>query len=123
MTMTHSSHITDLHLTSIFLVLVLFVLAIIWGGTKRGRIVHMILRLLYLVTVGTGIQLLFSIGKIPFDYVSKTVLGILVIGFMEIILVRRKKGDSARLVWILFILCILVTIYVGLSMPIGFFLN
>lgn len=48
------------------------------------------------------------------------ILGILVIGFMEMVLVRKKKGKSVTGVFIGFIVVAIVTILLGLRLPIGF---
>ena len=47
------------------------------------------------------------------------IVGILVIAFMEMVLVRTKKGKSTGMVWTLFVLAFLYVLYLGLSLPMG----
>ncbi|TFD97628.1 MULTISPECIES: YisL family protein [Jeotgalibacillus] len=115
---------THLHITTWVLGIILFfvALALYKGANAKGaKIVHMILRLLYILIVFTGAWLFFLNSQ--FDaalYGVKFLMGILVIGFMEMILVRTKKQKPTKVMWILFAVALLVTLYFGFSLPLGF---
>lgn len=119
--MTASTH---MHITTWVLTLILFVIVLVLhknGKAKAEKIVHMILRLFYLLTIATGgmlVHLLFS--SYPVQYVLKFVFGILVIGFMEMVLVKMKKEKKTTVSWILFIISLVVVLYLGFTLPLGF---
>jgi hypothetical protein len=113
---------THAHITTWLIALILFFIAI--GLQKNGKekglkIVHMILRLFYLLIIATGAMLLFSIN-IDSRYVIKAILGILVIGFFEMVLIRSTKGKSTGVFWGLLIVAFVITVYLGLQLPLGF---
>ncbi|MFS0655982.1 YisL family protein [Bacillus sp. 179-C3.3 HS] len=117
---------THLHITVWVLGIILFFVAFALAGNrdKGAKIVHMIVRLFYVLIIATGVELYVRTGmKIPGyqgEYFGKMLLGILVIGFMEMVLVRKKKGKSITGVLIGFIVVAIVTILLGLRLPIGF---
>ncbi|MEI4791029.1 YisL family protein [Bacillus sp. FJAT-53060] len=117
---------THLHITAWVLGIILFFVAfaLVGKNDKGSKIVHMIVRVFYLLIIATGAELYVRTGmKIPGfqgEYIGKMVLGILVIGLMELILVRKKKGKSVTGVFIGFIVIVIVTILLGLRLPIGF---
>jgi hypothetical protein len=90
---------------------------------KNTKVIHMILRVLYIILLVTGGILFFSVFNITFLYIIKAVLGILMIAFFEIILVRSGDGRTTGIHWILIaITCIFVT-YIGLVLPMGFYIG
>ncbi|MGE6630922.1 YisL family protein [Bacillus sp. NPDC077027] len=117
---------THLHITAWVLGLILFFVALALTGKneKGAKIVHMIVRLFYLLIIATGAELYVRTGmKIPGfqgEYMGKMLLGIIVIGLMEMVLVRKKKGKSIVGVLIGFVVVAVVTILLGLRLPIGF---
>lgn len=119
--MTASTH---LHITTWVLTLVLFFVAVGLhksGKAKAQKIVHMILRLFYLLSIATGgmlVHLMFS--SYPVQYVLKVVFGFLVIGFMEMVLARMKKEKKTSTFWILLIISLVVVLYLGFYLPLGF---
>ena len=52
-------------------------------------------------------------------YDMKFMFGILLIGFMEMVLVRKSKGKSTTVVWGLFAISLIAVLYLGLSGGIG----
>ena len=112
---------THAHITTWVLTIILFFAAIALhrsGKLRAKKVVHMILRLFYLLTIATGgmlIHLLFS--SFPVQYVLKFVFGILVISFMEMVLVRTNKEKSTTMFWILFVISLAVTLYLGFTLP------
>ncbi|MDQ0153839.1 YisL family protein [Robertmurraya andreesenii] len=119
--MTASTH---LHITTWVITLILFFVAVGLqksGNLKAQKIVHMILRLFYLLTFATGgmlVHLMFS--SYPVQYVLKVIFGILVIGFMEMVLARMKKEKKSSIIWILFIVSLVIVLYLGFYLPLGF---
>lgn len=79
---------------------------------KLQKITHMILRLFYIFILGTGLYLL-GIYQFMGIVILKSLLGVIVIGMMEKILVRGKKEKPIKLFIILFILSIILTFYLG----------
>ncbi len=57
---------------------------------QKRKVPHMILRLFYVVMLGTGIGML-SMMQFPATYVVKGLLAVILIAVMEIMLSRRKK--------------------------------
>lgn len=114
---------THAHVTSWVVAIILFVIAATVlnkaGKEKSQKIVKMILRLFYLFILATGALLLFGGVVIDGEYIGKAILGILTIGFMEMILARSSKGKSNGLFWVLFIIVLILTIVLGAKLPLG----
>ncbi|WP_042471206.1 YisL family protein [Bacillus ndiopicus] len=112
---------THLHITTWVLALVLFFVAAL--ASKPNKVVHMILRVMYILIIISGGALFMEWrGKLDdagMNYDMKVLFGILVIGFMEMILVRKKKNKPTTMFWVLFAIVLLVTLYLGLSTGIG----
>lgn len=91
------------------------------GMAKQMKIVHMVLRLFYILIIVTGGILFFEwSANDQMMYGLKLVAGIAVIGFSEMVLIKLNKGKSAKGVVIGLIISFIVTLYLGFSMPIGF---
>ncbi|MEK5443800.1 YisL family protein [Fredinandcohnia sp. FSL W7-1320] len=114
---------THAHVTSWVVAIILFVIAATVlnkaGKEKSQKIVKMTLRLFYLFILATGLLLLFSVSKIDGEYIGKAILGVLTIGFMEMILARSSKAKSTGLFWVLFIIVLILTIALGAKLPLG----
>lgn len=112
------------HITTWVLALVLFfvVLGLNKSGKAKGvKVVHMILRLFYLLIIGTGIWILSSLHSISMMYVIKSLVGILVIGLFEMVIVRTVKGKNTMVVWLLFIISFVLVLYLGfMKLPLTF---
>lgn len=111
---------THAHITSWALALILFFVALYLqksGKEKGAKIVQMILRVFYILILITGIQLIIGAASLPFAYIAKIVFGILSIGFMEMVLVRGKKGKPTTMFWVLLLVSLAITIYLGFSLP------
>ncbi|WP_339149590.1 MULTISPECIES: DUF1516 family protein [unclassified Sutcliffiella] len=110
---------THAHISTWAIALILFVVVLVLtkvGKEKGAKITSMVLRLFYILIVVTGLQL--GWGWITNgQYVLKMVLGIVVIGLMEMISVRTRKGKSTVVVWILFVLALAYIIHLGFSLP------
>lgn len=110
-----------MHITAWALTLVLFLVA--FGLQKAGKekgqkIVHMILRMFYLITFATGGMFVhYLISSHLVETILKIVFGILVLGFMEMVLVRTKKGKKTSIFWLLLIVSVAAVLYLGYSLP------
>ncbi|ARD49100.1 hypothetical protein SporoP37_13415 [Sporosarcina sp. P37] len=113
---------THMHIFTWVVAIVLFLVsASMATGSKGKTVTHMILRLFYVLIIITGAALFFKHMTIDSAlYGIKFVLGILTIGFMEMVLVRGNKGKNTGLMWILFIVALLATLFVGFKLPVGF---
>ncbi|EPR28529.1 hypothetical protein I656_01822 [Geobacillus sp. WSUCF1] len=92
-------------------------------GAARGgqsKIVQMVLRLFYILTIVTGLLLLHSIASISALYWLKALAGLWVIGAMEMVLAAEKKGKSAAARWTQWVIALAVTLFLGLLLPLGF---
>ena len=109
-----------LHLTSIIVAIVLFfVSAMMQKGSTAQKITHMILRLFYILILFSG-GYVFSetmASPLAMEYGLKLLGGLLVIGLMEIILVRKEKEKTIGFLWILFIIILAFTLYMGYRLP------
>ncbi len=113
---------THLHITTWVVALILFFVAnslFKSGKEKPFKIVHMTLRLFYLLIIASGLQLVLSLAAINGEYIGKIILGIYVIGMMEMILVRSKKKKPTRIFWIQFVIVLIIVILLGLRLPLG----
>ncbi|MBS4188834.1 YisL family protein [Bacillus sp. FJAT-49705] len=112
------------HITTWVLALVLFFVALGLhrSGKARGlKVVHMILRLFYLLIIGTGIWILSSLHSISMLYIIKSLIGIVVIASIEMILVRLAKGKSTTMFWLLFVISLILVLYLGfMKLPLTF---
>ncbi|KYC97212.1 YisL family protein [Heyndrickxia sporothermodurans] len=108
---------THAHITTWVVAVILFVIALVLiksGNAKGTKIVHMILRLFYILTIVTGAFLFFKFQSAnPALYGIKLLGGLLVIGMMEMILSRMKKGKGTGLFWILLIIFFVGVLYLG----------
>ncbi|MEH7224898.1 YisL family protein [Bacillus sp. JJ1566] len=114
---------THAHITSWVVAIILFVIAATIlnkaGKEKSQKIVKMTLRLFYLFILATGLLLLFGGVVIDGEYIGKAILGILTIGFMEMILARSSKGKPNGVFWVLFVVVLVLTIALGAKLPLG----
>ncbi|MEG0383518.1 YisL family protein [Solibacillus cecembensis] len=109
---------THLHITTWVIALVLFFIAAF--ASKKLTGVHMGLRLMYILMIVSGGALFLEYrDAYGMNYDMKVLFAILVIGFMEMILVRKNKGKSVNVFWVLFAIVLAVTLYLGLSTGIG----
>ena len=113
---------THLHITTWVIAIVLFFAAAFMNPASKGRkIVHMILRLFYILVIITGLTLFIAHSSFDaMQYGLKFLFGILTIGMMEMVLVRGKKQKPVTLFWVLFAVFLAVTMFYGFKLPIGF---
>lgn len=122
-----------LHVTGwIVGIILLFVAYFLYkqGNEKGGKIVHMILRLFYLIILLSGAHLLFSLYLTNFsmplgpEAIVKGLAGIWVIAAMEMILVKTKKQVSVKAFWIQFVIAFALVLIMGyMRLPHGVYLG
>ncbi|CAN7467834.1 YisL family protein [Rossellomorea sp. LjRoot5] len=114
---------THAHITTWVVAIILFFVAVGLhnAGKKKGmKVVHMILRLFYLLIILTGALLFWKHQGInPALYGIKGLVGIGVIGMFEMILIRMNKGKSTNVLWIIMVIALLIVLYLGLRLPLG----
>ncbi|MET3575646.1 YisL family protein [Bhargavaea ullalensis] len=112
---------THLHIFTWVVGIILFLIAAIMAkGSKGRKIVHMVLRLFYILIIVTGAFLFFKWSSSDsMLYGIKFLMGILTIGFMEMTLVRQNKNKPVTVMWILFFISLLVTMFLGFKLPMG----
>ncbi len=112
---------THLHITTWVIAVILFLVAAIMQRDSKGRkILHMVLRLFYILIIITGLTLFIEWSSSdPMLYGIKFLLGILTIGMMEMVLVRSKKQKPVTLFWALFAVFLFATMFVGFMLPVG----
>ncbi|MFC0475112.1 YisL family protein [Robertmurraya beringensis] len=115
---------THAHITAWVLALVLFFVATSLhksGKAKAAKIVHMILRVLYILVFATGGMLVHTLFSMqPGEYIAKVLIGLWVIAAMEMVLVRTVKGKETKSLWIQFYIAVVLAILLGLRLPLGF---
>lgn len=114
---------THAHITTWVVAIILFFVAnslLKSGKEKPSKIVHMVLRLFYILIIVTGIVIASDIYNFSGEYIGKIILGIVTIGMMEMVLVKSKKGAPTKIFWIIFLVALILTILLGLRLPLGF---
>ena len=109
---------THLHITTWVVALILFFVALAMSNSK---VVHMILRLDYLLIILTGVALFikgmdYGEGML---YGLKFIAGILVIGMMEMTLVKKAKGKPYTTFLVLVFVFFFVALFLGFKLPMG----
>lgn len=109
--------LSHLHITAWALAFILLIVVTVFykqGKNKPGKILHMILRLDYLLLLYTG-------GSLFADYATKSsgelyvkmIAGLLAIVAMELITVRTSKGKPTGVWWATFIVTAAIAIILG----------
>ena len=121
---------SHMHITSWVAAIVLLFVAMSMlkkGNQSNYKMTHMILRVVYLMIIGTGVMMILSIdsfsnlsGGLKGEYISKVVLGVVIIGLMEMTLGKMSKGKNAKGLLIGMAVVFVLTVTLGLRLPIGF---
>ena len=101
---------THLHITTWVIGIILFFItyALLKKGNPKAKMLHMITRLFYILIFLSGGMLISNFSY----YAQKMIVGILVIAFMELVLVRTKKKKVPELYGLyLFYLCYMYCIW------------
>ncbi|WP_347552686.1 DUF1516 family protein [Pseudalkalibacillus hwajinpoensis] len=91
---------------------ILVLLLVISYFAPKQKISLMIQRLFYLIMIITGVGMLSMLG-FPLLYILKGILAIVLIGVMEMIVGRRKRSESTKILWVACIVLLLVIISIG----------
>ncbi|SFE63861.1 Protein of unknown function [Bacillus sp. OV194] len=91
---------------------IMVILFLITYFTKSQKITLMLQRLFYLIMIVTGVWML-SILHFPLTYVLKGVLAIVLIGVMEMLVARKRKGSPMPAMWIVLIILLVVIVLMG----------
>lgn len=103
------------HASAWLLTVIFFLLSVLFLKSNRPtiyKVSHMILRLLFVVMVISGIGLLIMY-QFPLVYVVKGILALLLIGLMEMILARAKKGVPSKALWAQFLVVLPLVVLLG----------
>ncbi|MDL4842875.1 YisL family protein [Aquibacillus rhizosphaerae] len=106
-----------LHITAWVLALILFFVARMFykKGNKAGKILHMILRLDYLLILYSGGSLFteyLGTSFIP-EVIVKSLAGIWVIASLEMILVKMTKDKPTKSFWIQLAISLVLVLVLG----------
>lgn len=114
---------THFHIFTWVVGIILFLVAAVLARGSSGQMIsHMTARLFYVLILVSGV-LLFIKGM---DYGQgalygvKLLLGLLTIGFMEMILIRSGKQKNVTSLWIFFFIALFATMFLGFKLPMGF---
>lgn len=112
---------THFHITAWVVGVVAFLIAASLPKTSKGRkITHMIARLFYIIILVSGVLLFIRYSTLDSAlYGVKFLFGLFVIVFMELILVRSQKGKNVTTLWILFVIALFATLFLGFKLPVG----
>lgn len=117
-TMDFLTSTTHLHITTWVITIILFLVA----AFVQNKGLHMTLRLFYILVIITGGALFMEGMKYEgygFEYGIKLLFGILLIGMMEMVLMRKSKNKSTTVFWVLFGIFLFLTLFVGFKLPMG----
>ncbi|MGG2066714.1 YisL family protein [Bacillus sp. S14(2024)] len=110
-----------MHITAWSLGIILFFVTYsMYKNGKQAKPMHMVVRLLYILIIVSGLLVYKDVHWMPMLYGMKMLGGIWVIAAMEMVLVKASKGKSTRALWIQFVIVLLVVLYLGLRLPLGF---
>ncbi|MFS0782921.1 DUF1516 family protein [Bacillus sp. 1P06AnD] len=113
---------TDFHITTWAVAIILMIIAVVlWKkGNKKGfKITHMIIRVLYILILLSGGMLISKEGTLGGELYGKMVLGIIVIGLIEMVLIRLGKGKKVTGMAVLFVVAFLAVLALGFRLPLG----
>ncbi len=88
--------------------------------SKGRKITKMILRVFYILIIISGLALFLRwMSNDSALYGVKFLFGILTIGMMEMVFARQNKQKPAQIAWILFVVSLLITMFLGFKLPVG----
>lgn len=115
-------NMAHLHITAwvVAFILLFVVVGFYKQGKKQGKMLHMILRLDYLLILYSGGSLFAEYTKISGELIIKIIAGLLAIVAIEMITVKTNKQKSTKTWWIVFVVSALVAIILGFTrLPLG----
>lgn len=113
---------THLHLTALVLTSILFAITVSMQIQGRDiKLWKMGLRASYILVIASGLLLFFGLYKITALYIVKSVVGILIFGLFEMVIIRKEKGKSVNPIWIVFAVTFAGLLYLGFKLPLGLY--
>jgi hypothetical protein len=104
------------HITAWAVALILFIVALFLhrSGKQKGfKILRMVLRVFYLLIIGTGLGMIFAGSLFDVYHIIKMVAGLWIIGLFEMILSRVAGNRRTTVFWIQFVVAWLLVLYLG----------
>lgn len=121
---------THLHVTAWALAFILFIIVVALnksGKAKGAKIVHMILRLDYLLILYSGGTLLaeyFGGSPMMGEAIIKGLAGLWAIFAMEMVAIKMPRHEATKSFWIQLIIAVVITVALGFGrLPLGFLPN
>lgn len=112
-----------LHITAWALAFILlFVVVAMYRGNngKIGKILHMVLRLDYLIILFSGASLFLDYSNYSGELFVKIIAGLWTIVAIEMITVKTSKGAATKAWWIQFVIFAAIAIILGFGrLPLG----
>lgn len=102
------------HVTGWTLALILFFISA--AKMNKGnppKVLHMILRVIYIVVLVTGSHLLFGVWMLAPMAIIKGLAGLWVIASMEMILVRGQKNKPVKMFWVQLLIALVLVFVLG----------
>lgn len=93
---------------------ILIILFLITYFTKSQKITFMLQRLFYLIMIVSGVGMLVTLN-FPLLYILKGVLAIVLIGLMEMLVTRKRKGNPMPAMWIVFIIVLAIILMIAFN--------
>ncbi len=97
------------HAGSWAILIIFFLLSYFFHNQKWLSIIT---RIFYLMMIVTGVGMLFLL-KFPLVFIVKGLLAILLIGTMDMILMKKKKAQPHSIFWIVFVIILILVILLG----------
>lgn len=113
---------TYIHMFSWFVLLFLFFFVLIMHkGSKERKILHMIVRLMYVIVIITGgaLYVLMMNSDLSFVYVLKVIAGLVFIALAEITMIRANKSKKFQIPFLLSLVMIVLMMILGYYLPMG----
>jgi hypothetical protein len=104
------------HVTTWFIGLILFFIAVNLQKKQKhkgAKIIHMILRLFYLLILGTGAYLTAVVWGFYSIALLKAVVGLWIIFSMEFVLTRGGKGEKTSSFWVQLVIGLIIVFVLG----------
>lgn len=113
---------TYTHMFSWFVLLFLFFFVLIMHKGSNGRkILHMIVRLMYVIVIITGgaLYVLMMNSDLSFVYILKVVAGLIFIVLVEITIIRANQSKKFQIPFLLSLVMIFLMMILGYYLPMG----
>ncbi|RAV20910.1 DUF1516 family protein [Paenibacillus contaminans] len=101
----------QMHTGSWLITIILFILSFLFQGQK---VTPMLLRLFYLIMLVSGISMLFIL-EFPLAFIIKGLLAVVMIGSMEMILGRKRRGEKTMPLWLVFVVLLAIVVLMGFN--------